>query len=76
MMYLPTYSKWHTVSRMDDKTPLFIHAGWWKRLICIHEELVEYLRIDHRSGTGSDTDYYEGKVCSSCGRILEENRLR
>jgi len=45
------------------------------RLFCTHFVRGWHIRVDHRTGTGSFADKFEGTVCCACGAILRERQM-
>lgn len=48
---------------------------WLRYMFCPHASVVEFQRIDTRTGPGALADKYEGTCCSLCGRIIHERKM-
>ena len=55
--------------------PGTITRSWLRSLTCLHapENLLQYVRIDHRAGPGSFADNFSGHVCCNCGEVFGEH---
>lgn len=54
--------------------------GWLSRLLCDHEKITRYTRVDHttwssKPGIWVDRPTYDGRVCMDCGAILFEEQI-